>query len=138
MVGAVFIDANIFLEVLLKDAKSEACKDFLVSLQRQKRSAFTTDFILYSCFLVVQKNVKGAKKTGFMKDLAVFFSSFQNLTVLRPSFQDLYDAAEIMGRTGLDFDDSLVVACMKNYEVTELASFDRHFDRLREIKRVAL
>ena len=41
----IFIDANIFLEIFLKDSKSEECKAFLKSLQEQNRQALTTDFI---------------------------------------------------------------------------------------------
>ena len=29
----VFVDANVFLEIFLKDSKSEECKNFLKSLQ---------------------------------------------------------------------------------------------------------
>ena len=43
----IFIDANIFLEIFLKDAKSEECKAFLKSLQEQDIQAVTTDFIMY-------------------------------------------------------------------------------------------
>ena len=36
----------------------------------------------------------------------------------------------------LDFDDSLVVACMKNYGIGKLASLDRHFDKVKNVKKI--
>ena len=41
-----------------------------------------------------------------------------------------------MSKHGLDFDDGLGVACMKKYGINELLSFDRDFDKVRDIKRI--
>ena len=131
----VFIDANIFLEIFLKDNKSEECKKFLKSLQEQNITAVTSDFIIYSCIINVQNNLKNIES---VKNGIVFFTNLNKLIVLRPSFDDLYEAVEIMKNSKLDFDDSLVVACMKNYEIKEIASFDRHFDKAKGIERIKL
>ncbi len=131
----IFIDANVFLEIFLKDTKSEECKALLKLLQDKNYKAATTDYVIYSCILQVQNKLKEIK---FIKNVLVFFSSYSNLQVLRPSFKDFYDAVEIMESNRLDFDDSLVVACMKNYGITELASLDRHFDKVKGIKRIVL
>lgn len=129
----IFIDANIFLEIFLKDAKSEECKTFLKSLQDQNRQALTTDFIMYSCILQVQNKLKA---TDFIKNVVIFFNSYSNLKVIMPTIDDIFDAIENIEKEKLDFDDSLVVACMKNYWIGELASLDKHFDKVKGIKRV--
>lgn len=54
----IFVDANIFLEIFLKDSNSEECKKFLKSLQEQNMIAVTNDFIIYSCLINVQNNLK--------------------------------------------------------------------------------
>ncbi|MBI2653950.1 type II toxin-antitoxin system VapC family toxin [Candidatus Woesearchaeota archaeon] len=131
----VFIDANIFLEIFLKDNKSEECKKFLKSLQEQNITAVTSDFIIYSCIINVQNNLKN---TESIKNIVIFFNNYSNLKLLRPSFDDFYNAVEIMESNKLDFDDSLVVACMKSYEIREIASFDKHFDKVKGIERIKL
>ena len=60
------------------------------------------------------------------------------LKIIRASFDDFYCAIEIMKTTNLDFDDSLIVACMKNYGIKELASLDKHFDKVKGIERIKL
>lgn len=131
----IFIDANIFLEIFLKDAKSEECKAFLKSLQGRNRQALTTDFIMYSCILQVQNKLKA---TDFIKNVVIFFNSYSNLKVIMPTIDDIFDAIENIEKEKLDFDDSLVVACMKNYGIGELASLDKHFDKVKGIKRIEL
>ncbi len=131
----IFVDANIFLEIFLKDAKSEECKIFLKSGQEQDKLLFTSDFLIYSCFIGIENKLDD--KTS-LKNAILFFNSSLNLKILKPSFEDFYTATEIMENNKLDFDDSLVVACMKNYGIKELASFDRHFDKVKGIERVRI
>jgi len=38
----------------------------------------------------------------------------------------------------LDFDDALVLSCMLNREVVSLASFDKHFDKIKDIEKVEI
>ncbi|MBI2133788.1 type II toxin-antitoxin system VapC family toxin [Candidatus Woesearchaeota archaeon] len=104
---------------------------FFSSLVEEKKQAITTDFIIYSCLIVAQNN--GVKS---IKDIVVFFNSLPNLNIIRPTLKDMYDACEIMSKNKLDFDDSLVVSCVKNYGATELVSLDSHFDRVKDIRRI--
>ena len=53
----IFVDANIFLEIFLKDAKSEECKNFLKSAQKENSDLVTSDFIIYSCFIGVENKL---------------------------------------------------------------------------------
>ena len=49
---------------------------------------------------------------------------------------DLNLAAGLMEDYKLDFDDGLVVACMKNNGITKIASLDKHFDKVKDIQRI--
>ncbi len=129
---AVFIDANIFLEIFLKDDKAERCKEFLKTLQAANRLALTTDFIVYTCLIQIENSTKN---TDLMRNFLIFLNSLSNLKILRPSIDDVYRTFDFMDSKGLDFDDSLVVSCMLNNGVKELASFDKHFDKVKEIKK---
>ena len=54
----IFVDANIFLDIFLKVAKSEECKAFLKSAKNQNKALFTSDFVIYSCFIAIENNLK--------------------------------------------------------------------------------
>ena len=129
----IFVDANIFLEILLKDSKSEECKGFLRSTN--DKGLITSDFIVYSCLINIENNLKNKAD---LKAAIIFFNNIQNLKILRPSFDELYAAVEIMENSNLDFDDGLVVACMRNYGIKKLASLDRHFDRIKGMEKVKI
>ena len=129
----IFVDANIFLEIFLKDDKSEGCKNFF--RKSHNTQLLTSDFIVYSCFISIQNNLKNNSE---IKKAVLFFNNIPNLKILRPSFDEFYTAVEIMEIEKLDFDDSFVVACMRNFGIKELASFDKHFDKIRQIKRISI
>lgn len=131
----IFIDANIFLGIILEEEKAVACEHFLKSLQDKNQNAITTDFIVYSCLIIIERNTKSIKS---LKNALMFFAAYSNLRILRPSFDELYSAVEIMESNNLDFDDSLIVACMRSHGIKEIASLDRHFDKIKEIERIKL
>ena len=125
----VFIDANIFLEIFLGDEKCKLCENYLNSLKENKIEVVTSDFIVYSCILLVQNKLD---ESGIVSKVAVFFNSYP-VKILRPSLGDIYDAAQIMKKSIFDFDDALVLACMKNNNIKKLASMDKHFDKVKWI-----
>ncbi len=130
----IFIDANIFLEIFFDDAKAEECERLLKSLEISG-TTFTTDFLIYACLLAIENRFKDYKK---LENALIFFRSYSNLRVLVPSFDELHYAIKITSAEKLDFDDSLVVACMKSNGITKLASLDKHFDKVRGIHRIIL
>ena len=83
----------------------------------------------------MQNNLKNIES---VKNSVLFFNNIPNLRIIRLSFDDFYSTIEIMEENKLDFDDSLVVACMKNYGIKELASLDRHFDKVKGIERIKI
>ena len=129
----VFIDANIFLEIFLDDSKAEDCKEILRSMRENKKQAVTTDFLIYSCILILYSDLK---ETKFIRNAIIFFNFYNNLRIVRPSFDDMYDAAEVMEKNKLDFDDSLVVSCMKNNGINKIVSLDKHFDKVNGVERI--
>lgn len=129
----IFVDANIFLEIFLKDVKSEECKKFLKS--EEKSDLVTSDFLIYSCLIGVENKLTDSVS---LQNAILFFNGIPNLRILRPSFDELYSSVEIMVKYKLDFDDSLVVACMRNYGIKELVSLDKDFDKVKEIKRILI
>lgn len=131
----IFIDANIFLEIFFDDSKADECEKFLKSLESSGITPLTSDFLIYACLIAIENRFKDYKK---IENALIFFSSYPSLKILRPSFEDLHNAVQTAKAEKLDFDDSLVVACMKDYGISELASLDRHFDKIKSIKRTKL
>ena len=129
----VFIDANIFLEIFFDDTKAEECEKFLKSLEINNINALTTDFLIYTCIIAIENKFKDHKK---LENALIFFRSNPNLTILIPSIDELQYAIEISKAEKLDFDDSLIVACMRTYGIEKLASLDRHFDKISNIERI--
>lgn len=127
-----FIDANIFLEVELNDEKSKECENLLEKVCNNQIDAATSDFVVYTCLIQLEKKSASIEK---MKDFMVFIDN-ASLEIHSPTFQTLYNAFEIMKKQTLDFDDALVVAIMKSVGIKEVVSFDRHFDKINEIKRL--
>jgi len=127
------VDANIFLGLELGQSKSAECKRFLTSVQTGKLKATTTDFILDSVAVVMEDRGSPAS------DIRKFFASltlYKGLLVHNLDLKGRIVATEEMDRNGLSFDDSTSVAAMKRLGIKEIVSFDRDFDRVREIARI--
>ena len=67
-----------------------------------------------------------------MKNFLIFISSIR-VSILRPSLKEIYSATSFMEKYKLDFDDALIISCMAENNIKDLASYDKHFDRVKEI-----
>jgi len=127
----VFVDANIFLELMFDDKKADECENFLIKIRNKEIEAETTDFIIYTCLLQIQQKLKSL---NYMQKFILLIGDL-NLNIIRPSLEDIYDATKIVEKYNLDFDDSLIVSCMKSNNIKTLISLDKHFDKVDFIKR---
>lgn len=130
----VFLDANIFLEVLLRDANHQACRELFNAILAGEVQACTSDFILYSCLLQIHAK---AKDPRLMEKFVLFLNSTPHLHIARCSLSEMAAAISCMERYRLDFDDALVVSAMAHRNIDTLVSFDRDFDSVPIIKRRA-
>jgi len=128
----VFIDANIFLEIILKDKKNEECKKFLKRIIDGEILGITSDFIVFTCLLQIQHKTKDLNK---MKDFIIFINSIFGLKIMRSSLSNLIKTINFMQEYKLDFDDALVISCMRSNNINNLISLDKDFDKVRFIKR---
>lgn len=125
-----FVDSNIFLEVELKDEKREECQNFLTRVAQGTEDCMISDFILYSVLIELVEKSTLDMANNFLK----FFEQ-ANIEVFVPNMRTLSEALNIVKKYNLDFDDALVVSSMLENKINKLISFDRHFDRVKEIKR---
>ena len=127
----MFIDANIFLEYLLKDKKWVEAGKFLGRIS-EGEVGMTSDFIVYSILL----RISHEKKVQLMKDFTMTLASMKGLRIARFSPQILFNAVSLMEKNRLDFDDSLQVAFMQSLGIQQIVSLDRDFERVPGIKRI--
>src|SRR5487761_18374 len=128
-----FVDTNIFLELAFEDARWKECRGFLSRIEEGKISASTSDFAVYGGILQIESKTRSSSKVHtFIKSLL----TLQGLSILRPSEEEILNATRIMASHKLDFDDSLVVSSMLANGLTNLVSFDRHFDGVKEVERL--
>lgn len=129
----LFIDANIFLEIQLSDERSEECKEFLRKIAAEDLSAATSGYIVYSCLLQISNKLNSAER---MEKFITSLSEIKNLTILNPDLKTILTSLGLMKRYSLDFDDALVVSSMVVNKIKKLVSFDKHFDKVKEIERI--
>lgn len=128
-----FIDANIFLELVLDDKRSIECERLFLEINKNKTSVVTSDYIFYACLLHIEKRLNSIKD---MEDFVTFVDNIETLKIHSPNNETVYNTFEIMKKYKLDFDDALVIATMKSLGIGELVSFDTDFDRVKEIERI--
>jgi predicted nucleic acid-binding protein len=132
----IFIDANIFLEILLNDNHAESCTTFLRKIRAKELTAVTSDFLISTCLLQIM--FKKKKYDALLKKAILFFNSYEPLYIFRPSMEDSYNASQIMKEEKLDYDDSLVLASMRKLGIKKLATLDKHFKKIKEIEIVKI
>jgi len=128
-----FLDANIFLELLLEQQNADHCERFLTRIKDGKDEALITDFLVDAIVLVLERHGKGSA------ELATFISSLLAYKSLRIYFLSLADrlfATRHMKEFELDFDDATTYQAMKRMNINTLVSFDTDFDSIDGIKRI--
>jgi len=130
-----FVDANIFLEILLEQRKANLCEKFLTKVKTGEEEAMITDFLLDAIVLVLQGHGRNSD------DLATFISSLSAYKGLRIYFLSLADrlfATKHMKEFGLDYDDATTYQAIKRMGANTLVSFDSDFDAIKGLTRIEL
>jgi predicted nucleic acid-binding protein len=118
----LLVDTNIFLEVLLEQARSEEAKELLA--KTDTHDFFVSDFSLHSIGLILLKRNKTEAFRDFLSDMIIGAST--DVALLHPNeMENVPDHARAFK---LDFDDAYQYAVAEKYDLTIL-SFDKDFDR---------
>jgi len=128
----MLIDANIFLEVILEQKNSEKCKTFLREIVEGK-TAFLTTFTIDSIILsMIRNKMNEIKIHTFLSSL----KQYKGLRIYMVSLKDRINSMSLMQKYKLDYEDSIILQSAISAKCSELVSFDRHFDKVKEIKRI--
>ncbi len=129
----MIIDANIFLEVILDQEKSERCKIFLRDILNGDKQAAMLSVSIDSIVIVMLRNaLESAKIKVFLESLI----RYKGLKFYQPKIKDRINALHYMDIYRLDYEDALVLQSAISTKSEEIVSFDKHFDKVKEIKRI--
>jgi len=116
------VDTNIWLEVLLAQAKSDEALNFLQNVDTDKLAI--TDFSVHSIGVILLRLKKETLFDTFLADTM----NDTGLSVIRLDAADLRNVLMIAKRFSLDFDDAYQYVAAEKHGLM-LVSFDRDFDR---------
>ncbi|MEK6800746.1 MAG: type II toxin-antitoxin system VapC family toxin [Nanoarchaeota archaeon] len=129
----MLIDANIFLEVLLDQEKASSCKKILEDIRKGKTKAIITNFTIDSIIIIMNRNKTDLSSIElFIKSLL----SYQGLTIYQINFKDRLNALKLIEKYNLDYEDAITLQSAISTNNKELLSFDAHFDKVEEIRRI--
>jgi len=133
MMSAYMVDANIFLEVELKQERGSFCKAFLNKLKRGEMEGLTTDFIIDAITIIMEDY---GKTWAEIRKFLVSLTRYRGIRVYTLSLVDRIMATEFMKLHNLDFDDGTTYQAMRTCSISQIVSYDNHFDNIPDIKRV--
>jgi uncharacterized protein len=131
-----FIDANVFLRFLTRDdpVKAERVKALLERAQRGEVSLFTSESVVTELVFVLSSPKLYKLSREQVRSVLLPIVALKGLQL--PGRRAILQALDLYAGTSMDFVDALAVAQMEARQITEVYSFDEHFDSLRGITRL--
>lgn len=131
-----FIDANVFLRFLTCDdpVKAERVKALLESAQRGDVTLFTSESVIAELVFVLSSPKLYKLSREEVRSVLLPIVALKGLNL--PSRKVILQALDLYAATSIDFVDALAVAQMEARQITEVYSYDEHFDSLRGITRL--
>jgi len=128
-----FVDANVFIYVLIKSPK----EDYLISKSILERiedgeEAMTSTAIVQEVVDWLEYNNRRDEVGKFLTAL----NSYTSMMKVEVSWVEMLDALSDMKRYGLDFVDAVTLQVMKKNNVSEIYTNDKDFDRVEWVRRI--
>jgi predicted nucleic acid-binding protein len=131
-----FIDANIFIRHLTRDdpQKAQACLELLQQAQEKATTLITSESVIAEVVYVLSsKRLYNLPRAEIRKLLYPLLS----LPGLKLANRKTYlHALDLYALYTLGFEDALTLAQMKRQNITEIYSYDHHFDQVEGITRL--
>lgn len=129
-----FLDTNIILRYLTNDIPSEAlkCHRLFKDVSEGKEILFTNILVIAEVIWVLSSGYKFARAkiiNGIQKIINTPHIHIDNGEIILSAL-DLFEAHNI------DFIDAYNAAVMRHKGIDSIYSYDKHFDRIKEIKRL--
>jgi predicted nucleic-acid-binding protein len=130
------IDANVILRYLTNDIPKQAkqAEELLKRVEKGNEDVFLPDIILADIIWILEGYYKQTKE-----DIREWITAILSLQGLIFSDKDLaLNALDIYVDKKIDWSDAFTASQMLQREITEIYSFDKHFDRIDGIARIEL
>jgi len=135
-----FIDSNVFLHAYLRpnrkltnqeqSIKDEA-KAIIVRVEKGEEVAMTTVH-LSEVINIIESSLGVAKSLQFLAQIV----TKKTLKVHPTSIEDYGAVLPIAQEKGVGANDALAYLSMKMHKLTEIYSFDKHFNQFKDIQKI--
>jgi predicted nucleic acid-binding protein len=131
-----FVDTNIFIRYLTRDdpAKAERVKQLLERAQRGEVALVTSETVIAELVFVLSSPRLYHLTRDRIRTLLIPIVSLKGLKL--PNRSVFLRALDIYATTQMDFVDALAIAHMEARQMTEVYSYDGHFDGVSGIRRL--
>ncbi|MBI4973067.1 PIN domain-containing protein [Candidatus Roizmanbacteria bacterium] len=129
----LFVDTNIFLRYLLADHKTQSptAKKLFTEAKEGKLTLVTHPLVISEIFFMLSSYYRFTKEEIIEKMRIVLL--FEGLEIKEKNI--LFQAISFYEEKNIDFVDAYVAAyCFKSN--VNVCSFDKDFDKIKEIKRI--
>ena len=131
-----FVDTNIFIRHLTRDdpEKAQACYQLFLSAQRNEVALTTSEAVIAEVVYVLSsKQLYNLPR----EQIRVLLYPLLTLRGFKLSGREVYlRALDVYASSDLDFEDAIAVAHMERHQLSEIHSYDRHFDQMSGVTRL--
>ncbi|MCW4049357.1 MAG: type II toxin-antitoxin system VapC family toxin [Candidatus Bathyarchaeota archaeon] len=135
-----FIDSNVFLHAFLKprrilsdeERKVKDQSKIIIGRLEAGEEVYTTTVHLSEVLNIVESGLGLEKSLGFL----AWVISTDNIMVSATAIEDYEGAIGTAKEEGISPNDAIAYNAMKSQDITEIYSFDKHFNQLKDIKRI--
>ncbi|HEX9664969.1 MAG TPA: PIN domain-containing protein [Thermodesulfobacteriota bacterium] len=132
----IFLDSNILLRHLLQDdpLQSPKATSFLYRVENRELQVHISELVIFETVFTLQRSYK-QPKSKIREILIPLIFLHRVLLSGRRMWKRTFD---LYVDLNLPFADAYHVVFMEKLKLTEIATFDTHFDRVSGIKRIDL
>jgi uncharacterized protein len=116
----LLVDTNVFLELLLEQAKAKEARDFLN--KTNEHQLFVSNYALHSIGLILLRRKQAEMFRQFLSDAET------GMTMVSLAIEELKEVVDAAANFNLDFDDAYQYVTAEKFGLT-IVSFDADFDR---------
>lgn len=129
----MIVDANIFLEVMLRQQYYDDCKVLLDELRNGDREGVVTAYHADAVAYILGET---SESTSSISSFLASLMMYDGLAVHNQSVAEKLLACRTMEATGLDFDDSLAVQAAESTDSDRIVTLDDDFDSIETVQSV--
>jgi predicted nucleic acid-binding protein len=129
-----FLDTNIFLRHLLADhpQQSPAATAYLARIEHGEVQARTADTVIFEAVFTLEKFYRQPKSR--IRDALLPLIELSGLIL--PGKRRYRRAFDLYADRNLPFADAYHAALMESLDISQIVTFDRHFERIPGIERL--